>query len=212
MRSDFTPSTSAGTTSLPSSSTSQCTGRAKAYSCAPQRIGLGIGIALSASARCPAAGRRSSRRASPRGARSARPWRRWCVPARPVDAGLRAKPSSAGSAAPFASSAMLRYGPSTSLRCSGCSASTPAAAPPGGAACTAACASPRRSRCRASGSAAITPSKKACARPGKRLDRQFFGAQFDQIFVRSCAATFELFPSPCREKVPEGRMRVRRSP
>ncbi len=48
-RSDFNPSSSASTTSLPCSSTSQCTGRAKAYSCAPQRIGLGIGIAAMAS-------------------------------------------------------------------------------------------------------------------------------------------------------------------
>ena len=170
MRSPRTPSSSAGITVSPNNSTSHCTGRANAYSCAPQRIGLGIGMAAIASRRisgssaavcAPGVTARCTKR-SPL-ASLVRSSAVQSIPA------LAAKPASALVGLPSASSAMLRYGPSTSERCSGCSVATPGSSTARRRGVDSGLASPRVTATPRFSSPASTPSKKACARPGSAL-------------------------------------------
>ena len=121
----FRPSTDIGTTALPNSATSQCTGRTNCSLRSPQRIGLGIGMALidsatmsgsSSSVRLPARSLRATKR-SP----LASLMRSRCSMAKPF---FCANARSAGVGWPSASSAMLTYGPNTSDFCAGCSAAT----------------------------------------------------------------------------------------
>ncbi len=126
----------AGNTSLPSSSTSQCTGRTNCASPAPQRMRFGMGRASSASVTKPGSRSRAAapgftpvklRHSLPLGSVS-RPSASMATPQ------LCAKASAARVGLPLLSKAAATGGPRRWIFCSGCVSASCARAPPGDAA------------------------------------------------------------------------------